>query len=170
MVYQGMLPDKIPIIIAAHPCTTPADKKVPTIPILSAITPHSHPFAEKPKKKKKIIEREREREREGQSRFWLRPKLFFHKIIVGGFLTNPQTDRRTIQEGKQAEEEEEQEDEECQWVFGTCCTSSRGDADKACDHALHCTNDRRLAKEDNIKNSPHKETHSCAHVGVDDSN
>jgi len=64
MVYQGMLPDKIPIIIAAHPCTTPADKKVPTIPIPSAIIPHSHPFAEKPKKKKKIRERERERERE----------------------------------------------------------------------------------------------------------
>jgi hypothetical protein len=63
MVYQGMLPDNIPIIIAAHPCTTPADKKVPTIPIPSAIIPHFHPFAEKPKKRKRR-ERERERERE----------------------------------------------------------------------------------------------------------
>jgi hypothetical protein len=63
MVYQGMLPDNIPIIIAAHPCTTPADKKVPTIPIPSAIIPHSHPFTEKPKKRKRCM-RERERERE----------------------------------------------------------------------------------------------------------
>ena len=46
-------------------------------------------------------------------------------------------------------------------------TCSRGDADKAGDHALNSTNDRRLLEEDNIKPGPDEEAGGGTDVGVE---